>query len=92
VSKADKKAVRRITPIEHAQLKKDATAVESARDAIDDATVALNSAKAAADVVAVPAQRRAVALARRYKLKSDEEIDIDTGVIQPKPPAPSAQG
>jgi hypothetical protein len=88
MSKASKKTDRRITPLEHAQLKKDAAAVEAARDVIDDATVALNSAKAAADVVAVPAQRRAVALARRYKLKPNEEIDIESGVIQLKPPAP----
>jgi 3-dehydroquinate synthase class II len=92
VSKASKKTDRRITPLEHAQLKKDAAAVEAARDVIDDATVALNSAKAAADVVAVPAQRRAVALARRYKIKPNEEIDIESGVIQLKPPAPPVQG
>jgi hypothetical protein len=65
MSKASKKTDRRITPLEHAQLKKDAAAVEAARDVIDDATVAL---------------------------KPNEEIDIESGVIQLKPPAPPVQG
>jgi hypothetical protein len=42
-----------------------------------------------ADVIAVPAQRRVSALVRRYKLKADEEIDIESGVIRASAPKPA---
>lgn len=77
---------RHILAPELAKLRALATPTNTAYDAMQDAQLTFNTAKAAFEAVAIKYQRYGAFLVKRYRLKADEEIDNDTGVIRKTPP------
>ena len=84
------KAGRRILAPELVQLKALVHSTNAAYEALQDATLAHATAKAAYEAVATKYQRYGGFLVKRYRLKADEEIDNETGVLRKAPPKPNA--
>jgi hypothetical protein len=80
--------VRKVLAHEQKKLQELAAPVETAYAAAQDAQLAFNSTKAEFDVVNTKFQRYGAFLVKKYRLKKDEEIDTDSGVIRKTPPKP----
>ena len=80
--------VRKILAPELAKLQALAKPTDAAYEVAQDAQLALNTAKAALEAVAIQYQRYGAFLVKRYRLKADEEIDNVTGAIRKTPPTP----
>jgi hypothetical protein len=80
-----KHVTRRVSGLELTQLRKDELALKTATEAVEDATIALDAARAAFDVVALPAKRRATALWKRYRMRAEETINLESGAIETAP-------
>lgn len=84
------KGGRKIVALELVQLKALVAQTNAAYEALQDATLAHATAKAAYEAVAIKYQRYGAVLVKRYRLKADEEISNETGVIRKLPPKPAA--